>query len=53
MHPWRDAVAPNSDADELARLTHFPGLVWVGLFLLVTISCLVLGGGWIIRPVLG
>ncbi|WP_072691320.1 M50 family metallopeptidase [Rhodococcus marinonascens] len=46
-------AAPNSDADQLARLTHIPGLVWVGLFLVVTVSCLVLGGGWILRPVIG
>jgi hypothetical protein len=32
-----------SDADVLARLTRVPGLVWVGVFLLVTVGCLVLG----------
>ncbi|GAB3770839.1 M50 family metallopeptidase [Nocardioides pacificus] len=34
----------DSDADVLARLTRVPGLVWVGVFLLVTLACLVGGG---------
>jgi hypothetical protein len=33
----------SSDADQLARLTRLPGLVWVGLFLLVTLAALLLG----------
>ena len=33
-----------SDADVLARLTRVPGLVWVGVFLVVTVGCLVVGG---------
>ena len=33
-----------SDADVLARLTRLPGLVWVGVFLVVTVGCLLLGG---------
>jgi hypothetical protein len=33
----------SSDADQLARLTRLPGLVWVGLFLLVTLAALALG----------
>jgi hypothetical protein len=37
-----------SDADTLARLTHVPALVWVGAFLVVTVGCLVLGGGWLL-----
>lgn len=32
--------ARTSDADVLAQLTRVPGLVWVGLFLLVTTGCL-------------
>ncbi|OUS93518.1 M50 family metallopeptidase [Rhodococcus sp. NCIMB 12038] len=44
-------AAPESDADQLARLTHVPGIVWVGLSLLVTLGCLALGGWWILRPV--
>jgi hypothetical protein len=37
-----------SDADMLARLTWLPGLVWVGLFLLVTLGCLVLGASLLV-----
>jgi hypothetical protein len=33
----------SSDADQLARLTRLPGLVWVGVFLLVTLAALALG----------
>lgn len=36
--------APDSDADQLARLTRIPGALWVGLFLLVDVGALVLGG---------
>jgi hypothetical protein len=34
----------DSDADQLARLTPLPALVWVGVFLLVTVGSLVVGG---------
>jgi hypothetical protein len=37
-----------SDADQLARLTHLPGLVWVGFFLLATAGSLVVGGSWVL-----
>lgn len=40
--------APSSDADQLAGLTGVPGLLWVGVFLLVTGGSVVLGGGWIL-----
>lgn len=35
----------HSDADQLARLTGVPGIVWVGLFLVVTAGSLLLGAG--------
>lgn len=45
-------LAPASDADQLARLTRVPALVWVGVFLLLTGAALA-GGGWLlVRPVL-
>lgn len=40
--------SPTSDADQLARLTGVPGLVWVGLFLLVTVGSLGLGSLWML-----
>ena len=43
----RAGRARDSDADMLARITPLPGLMWVGLFLLVTLGCLLLGGRWL------
>jgi hypothetical protein len=40
--------APDSDADQLARLTRIPGLVWVGVFLVVDVGALALGGSWLL-----
>jgi hypothetical protein len=40
----RRGRARMSDADQLARLTGLPGLVWVGIFLGVTLAALVAGG---------
>jgi hypothetical protein len=40
--------APNSDADQLARLTHLPALVWVGVFLVVDVGALLLGATWLL-----
>ncbi len=42
-------ATPDSDADQLARLTGLPGLVWVGFFLLVDVGALVLGTWWLVR----
>jgi hypothetical protein len=39
----RRGAARDSDADTLARLTGVPGLVWVGVFLLVTVAALAVG----------
>ena len=44
----RRGLAPNSDADTLARLSGVPGLVWVGVFLVVTVGALALGGHWLL-----
>lgn len=43
----RRGRARDSDADTLARLTGLPGLVWVLLFLLLTVGCLVVGARWL------
>jgi hypothetical protein len=40
--------APDSDADQLARLTGLPALLWVGVFLLVDVGALVLGASWLV-----
>ncbi len=40
--------ASDSDADQLARLTGIPGLVWVGVFLAVDVGALLLGGRWLL-----
>ncbi len=37
-----------SDADLLARLTRVPGLIWVGVFLVVTVGCLLLGANLLV-----
>jgi hypothetical protein len=39
--------APSSDADQLARLTRVPGLVWVLVFGVVAVSALVLAAYWL------
>jgi len=44
----RRRQARDSDADQLARLTPFPGIMWVGFFLVVTLACLMAGGSLLI-----
>ncbi|WP_432544853.1 M50 family metallopeptidase [Kineococcus sp. SYSU DK002] len=39
----RRGGAPTSDADQLARLTGLPGLVWVAVFAVVTVAAAVAG----------
>jgi hypothetical protein len=39
---------PGSDADQLAALTRVPSVLWVGLFVLVAVGSLVLGGWWLV-----
>jgi hypothetical protein len=40
--------AHGSDADQLARLTRLPALVWVGFFLVVDVGALALGARWLV-----
>jgi hypothetical protein len=40
--------SPDSDADQLARLTRVPGLVWVGLFAIVAFGALALSASWLV-----
>ena len=44
----RRRAAPDSDADQLAGLTRLPAVLWVGLFLLVDVGALLLGGWWLL-----
>ena len=44
----RSIGAASSDADQLARLTRVPAVVWVGLFFVVTVGSLALGARWMV-----
>lgn len=44
----RAAGTRSSDADQLARLTYLPAIVWVGFFLVVTLGALVVGARWMV-----
>jgi hypothetical protein len=44
----RRRSAPDSDADQLARLTRLPALFWVGVFLAVDVGALLLGARWLV-----
>ncbi|MGW7574325.1 M50 family metallopeptidase [Streptomyces sp. NPDC054765] len=44
----RRGGAVDSDPDQLARLTHVPAAVWLGLFHVVTLCSLVGGGRWLL-----
>lgn len=54
---WEAARAPRrrpgvmSDADQLAALTHVPGVMWLGLFGLVAAGSLIAGGRWLLISV--
>jgi hypothetical protein len=44
----RAGLAEDSDADQLARLTWIPGIVWIVLFAAVTLTCLLQGAVWLL-----
>ncbi|GGY77901.1 M50 family peptidase [Streptomyces nitrosporeus] len=44
----RRGGAPDSDADQLARLTHAPAAMWLLLFHAVSLCSLIGGGGWLL-----
>ena len=44
----RRGRAPDSDADQLAKLTGVPGFAWVLLFGLVALGVLLLAGSWLL-----
>ncbi|MGW9437998.1 M50 family metallopeptidase [Streptomyces sp. NPDC055607] len=45
----RRGGTPDSDADQLAHLTHVPAGVWLVFFHTVSICCLIGGGRWLLR----
>jgi len=40
--------SPQTDAGQLARITHLPRLLWVGLWLVLTVGALLLGAIWLL-----
>ncbi|MFE9301576.1 M50 family metallopeptidase [Streptomyces sp. NPDC006856] len=44
----RHGGAPDSDADQLARLTHAPAVLWLFLFHAVSLCSLIGGGRWLL-----
>jgi hypothetical protein len=46
----RRGGAPDSDADQLARLTGIPGIAWVAAFTLLTVAALLAGARWLLPP---
>lgn len=54
LHTSRKVPAGrSSDADALARSTRIPGLVWVGVFWLVTVACAVAGAWLMLTDLVG
>lgn len=51
QHLRRRGYLPDSDADQLARVTRIPALFWVGVFGLVNLAALVLGAALLAEPV--
>ena len=47
----RRGQARDSDADQLGRLTAVPPVLWVLVFAVATVSCLIAGGLWLLEPV--
>lgn len=48
----RRRVARDSDADQLARLTGVPGGLWILILVVIAVTCLVVGGAWLLEPAL-
>jgi hypothetical protein len=47
----RRGAARDSDADQLGRLTGVPAVLWVLVFAVLTVSCLLAGALWLLEPV--
>ncbi|MGI8721271.1 MAG: M50 family metallopeptidase [Geodermatophilaceae bacterium] len=48
----RRGRAQNSDADQLARLTGAPAIIWIGIFFVVTVGMLGIGASWLLGGLL-
>jgi hypothetical protein len=48
----RRGAARDSDVDQLARLTGVPAALWVLILVVVALTCLVVGGAWLLQPAL-
>lgn len=48
----RRGTARDSDADQLARLTGVPAPLWMLMLAVIAITCLVVGGAWLLEPAL-
>ncbi len=46
----RRGAARDSDADQLGRLTGMPAVLWVLVMAVLTVSCLFVGGLWLLEP---
>lgn len=46
----RRGQARDSDADQLGRLTAVPPVLWVLVFGVLTMSCVIAGGLWLLQP---
>ncbi|GAB3476015.1 peptidase M50B-like protein [Amycolatopsis cihanbeyliensis] len=47
----RRGAARDSDADQLARLTGVPAVLWVLILAVLAVTCLIVGGSLLIEPV--
>lgn len=50
---WRNPADVDSDADQLARLTHLPAILWVLFFAAIAVGALVVGGGLLLSDATG
>ncbi|TVT35015.1 M50 family metallopeptidase [Amycolatopsis rhizosphaerae] len=52
QHKRRRGAARDSDADQLARLTAVPAGLWVLILVVLALTCLLVGGAWLLEPAL-
>jgi Peptidase M50B-like len=48
----RLGAARDSDADQLARLTGVSAMLWMLILVVIAVSCLLVGGAWLLEPAL-